>query len=251
MDNLELNNHFKQVTNRFDNIKNTLASKKSSVKNYNIYFLGTAINGFGFRLNSINYHIELIQREIYLEKDKVVLSCKDKDITLINSMISGKFIKLIMHRTTILLCDIINDFFGALDNMAKIITQFDKTSHGMRRMSDLISGLNKQDHSKKKKFVLFLTNEWDTWISKLYLEYRNDVIHFNPEECNISSLLKMNRIDGTTDGSCTAEQDILISLPNTIKGIMNYDENEDDLLNFCFDIEERLLNIIEETIKLL
>lgn len=247
---MDVNQHTKSMNLKFGKISEefvqTIIDKKNGDK---IELITEKMNGISSRISSFSYHIDLIQRELYDEKKKIFQICEGKKIFFGSDEFrqqSHHIMTIIMQRATFLLRDIIADFFGALDNLAQIITIYNKNADG-KRISRVMKSL-KHDHAKDTELGKYLLNEWETWIKSLYDGYRKDAIHFNPDNCKVSHTIKMWRKDPEIPNEMESSEDININLPKPIAGTFKYDEDI-DFLNFCYDLQNRLMGLVDNSLK--
>jgi hypothetical protein len=234
---MNLKKHSEEVNLKLAAIIKHFTGKISKHKSVDLKNICDKINGVSHRLSSFNYHLDLVKREVYDERERILndftkreepFTFEDKKEALNDAM------NILMARATFLLRDVLADFFGALDNFAGVIARSDKNASG-RRMSDVIHSLD-HHHVKDKPFAVYLVNEWNSWINPLYEGYRKDAIHLNPDNCKISYSLQLD-----AKGSV---EEIRISLPDKVHSSLGYGP-ETDLFGFCLDIQNRLLTIIE------
>lgn len=207
------------------------------------------MNGISTRISSFSYHIDLIQREIYQEKEKILKNCEEKKIFLGSDEYKKQarhIMILIMQRSTYLLRDIIADFFGALDNLAQIIIIYNKNANG-KRISSVVKSL-RHNHAKDTKIAKYFLEEWSLWIKELYDGYRKDAIHFDPDNCGVSYVTKEFRENNDLANPMEHSENIEVSLPQKIMEVFNYGDKV-DILEFCFSLQERLLITIDNSLK--
>src|SRR3989344_4598864 len=102
MDSSYLNNHSDNIDKKFSIISEIFVQKIISKNpSLNFIILSDKINGISHRLESFNYHKDLIKRELYDAKDKALkLSEKKRELFGVTDKNSDEVMRDIMKKST-------------------------------------------------------------------------------------------------------------------------------------------------------
>ena len=247
---MDMNKYIRNMNRRFADITESFIREVIEKRaGEHLETLQDKINGVSSRNHSFSYHLDLLEREIYLEKEKIFKICEEKKIVFNSEEFrrqSQHIMVLIMNRATFLLRDIIADFFGALDNLCRIIVLYNKNANG-QRISKVVKSLT-HEHSRNTELGKYILSEWNLWLKDLYEGYRKDAIHLNPDNCGVSHTIHVWRKNPDIPCEMNCEENININLPKAIMTTFDY-QKKVDLRDFAMELHNRLLELINGTLN--